>query len=66
VSQWQQLERELPNTPGKAQKLEYRQLMNNHNAKEELQAMQKKKFDLCFSSGGERSTKLSFQLCRGN
>jgi hypothetical protein len=43
VSQWQQLERELPNTPGKAQKLEYRQLMNNHNAKEELQAMQKKK-----------------------
>jgi hypothetical protein len=31
----------ISNTPGKAQQLDYRQLMNNHNTKEELQAMQK-------------------------
>jgi hypothetical protein len=45
-------QRELPNTPGKARQFEYRQLMNNHNSKEERQAMQKFfLFDLSFGSG---------------
>jgi hypothetical protein len=45
----------IPNTPGKARQLVYRQLTNNRNTKEELQAML---FYLSFSSSvGEQSTK---------